>query len=71
MRCRCGNSMHDDSDASYVIRRDDFDVDALGEKLLIPDVDLWRCGECGRIWVFWDTFEPSEYLPAEGVPEED
>ncbi|MFJ6995356.1 hypothetical protein [Streptomyces sp. NPDC003090] len=67
MRCRCGNQIRDDDpDHSLVMNthRAFEELDFDGTALFGRGVDMLRCVECGRLWVFWDEHgSPTEYRP--------
>lgn len=66
MRCRCGQILRDEDDAEttmLLFSQRDYDIDISSSDLLGRAVDLWRCPNCGRLWVFWDESKASEYVP--------
>jgi uncharacterized protein with PIN domain len=64
MRCRCGNVLRDDDpeNSFMAFAKIEYNVEIDSAELIGRAKDLWRCPACGRLWVFWDGFNATEYV---------
>jgi hypothetical protein len=72
MRCTCNEVMsYDDPGTGHRLLTDEeFDISRDSADLLGLSRDVWRCPNCGRLWVYWDDWEATEYVPVAAPDDE-